>query len=75
MTPPMAHAVTRATIMQLTVIKQRSEPTNETKATIQTQIGKSHNFPQVTSITSNGTLLVETNALLDCDSDNFVKKG
>ena len=47
-----------------------SESTNETKATIHTQIVKRHNFSEVIPIIlSNGLLSVETNGPLDRGSD------
>ena len=46
--PPMAYAVTRTTIMQLTA--EASETPNETEATVHMQIAKSHTFLQVMPI-------------------------
>ena len=58
--PPMAHAITRTTIIQVTVITQKHP----------NQILRSYTFLQVIPIIlSNGPLSVEMNALLDCGSD------
>ena len=46
------------------------EPSNETEATAYTRIGKRQTFLQFIPILfSNGTLSVEKNALLNCESD------
>ena len=48
----------------------KSEPPNETEATVHTQIGKSRTFLEVMPIIlSNGPVSGKTNALLDCKSD------
>ena len=49
---------------------ETSEPPNETKATVHTQIVKSHTFLNIILIIlSNGPLSVKTNPLFDCGSD------